>query len=233
MSKYELTRSITGPSCFADFPLLFGRCVRGAELLLFPPLLIWNGIPVWAVKMPLVCQPPTTKSSALGIAFSSAGAADRHVVVEADHQPPGDVLRRDRSLGVLVVVILVIAGRAQEADRLRSVVDQFAGGVAQQQLEPMRVALLACEDERLIIRIRAGIAESGDARVLRILRKQLRVGHRGAAQARSGVGVRRRTGSAPGCCSAVHALRQYGRRQLTVGAPLLSPSIRWLPLLPR
>src|SRR5690349_16606 len=63
VSKYF---SIVGLSSLALLPLLLGRCPGEPRLVLLPPLLIFSGTPVWKVAMPFTCQPPSTKSTALG-----------------------------------------------------------------------------------------------------------------------------------------------------------------------
>src|SRR5688572_30449991 len=69
VSKY---RSMVGLSSFALFPLLFGRWPGEPRLVLFPPLLIMSGMPVWNVAIPFSCQPPSRKLTTPGALFRKA-----------------------------------------------------------------------------------------------------------------------------------------------------------------
>ena len=156
--------------------VVVGTLAGRAEVGVVAAVAICSGMPVWNVAIPFSCQPPRTKSNARGKRRRVCLAAtERELVVTADHEALRDVLGRDGPLGGAVVEVLLRAGRAEEGYRLRCVIDQLAGGEADEQVQAVGEALLDAQREGVVERVRLRLAEGVHACVLREWPQQLGV----------------------------------------------------------
>ena len=96
------------------------------------------------------------------------------VVVTADHKTLGDVLRGNGPLRAPVVEVLLETRLAEEGHLLRDVVDELAGGEADQGAQPAREPFFHAQRERVIERVALRLTKRAHARVLRVRTQELR-----------------------------------------------------------